>query len=940
MNRLVSVSLVVLLTVATTALADERASDTDWRTFGWKQGQLVILPGRDPPVETLPVAAAINHKDFSSALKYLRTIDDTSPKVRAELAIAIAGHLDNDEPQAALKFARKVLHSAKVKNNSDSSPVRRLLNEIDVYETLHAVKLPWAERSPGHSFVPGKELVPARDLARAGKLEDARALLAPLRNAPPRVELLMAWQMAAFFQNRPDRDVFNTLLADLDQAMQSSVTRGDDEDRATVKQLDPLLKLVKQHEWASLTVPEESLLHFRAMLEPMRAYYWWFRQMGGVRPMAKQGFDEIIASMRERFPDAPIIRVYSGQQVPWGAELQLAPAPDNAPAWAVKQRELRARVDHIVRWWFRVRQQPDGQLGGGWEDDCETLRRFTQSALICDDSAVKAGINRLADGIWDRSGQIVNGFDRQMKDVEHASEMAADSSVLLALDYGNPHHFERFLQSCKTTDEVHFGTNDSGRRQYRAMVLNADGVSSSPQTAFDVMYCGRAMRPVAMVAWYSRNPRAVKLLSDWARTWSEAASRAADGKPTGVFPAAIQFGTEQLRGRNTWWDPGLGELYRWKPQDIDMVLAKILEAWRLTGDDTLLAGVKAQLDVMREAQRESLPQNPPVGSLDWATNQLHNHRWMAAWYRSYTGRDEYDYLAPGVSYWRFQTSTDFGALGNLHVGDLNAMRFNLPMLTTEVRGTDRINLMPWSLTGAMTGSHVPVTQTPAYAVTWKNVSRDFAALVGPHDNRSVKVWVYTCSEQVEQPDIRFWQLAEGRYRLRVLPDDNFDGEPDGDPLQTIEFDCIERLTQQNFSLPAQKLCLLEISQMKAFPPGKSLRPDLAVTSRDIELLDSPAVGDECRGTLTLHNIGAAEATELEVELQITPMASGKPYTIKRQAKAMAWPHDLTASRHTIPFTWTPQKSGEYRISATVTCSPKQAEICTFNNRTSRVVEVQ
>ena len=925
-----------------TAAQGDKTIEAYWRAFDWHDGRLVVHPGRGVPPKLQAIVDNVNHGNFTSALEHLRNTDLISPKLHGELALGVAGHLRNDNPGTALQHARAVLREAS-DNQGCSLAIRRLLNELDVYETLHAVRLPWAEGAPGHSFVPAPELLPARDLARAGHVDESRTLLARLRNAPPRVELLAAWQMAAFFQDRSDRVVFETLLADVGHAMENAVSRGGDEDRKVVRQLSPLLELAKQNDWASLTVPPDSLLYSRAMMEPMRAYYWWYRQMGAVRPMAKQGFDEIIESQRERFPQSPIVRVYSGQRVPWDEQLQLSPAPDDAPAWAVKQRELRARVDHVVRWWFRVRQQSDGQLGGGWEDDCETLRRFSQSALICNDLPVKAGINRLSNGIWDRSGQLVRGFDRQMKDVEHASEMAADTSVQLALDYGNPLHFERCLQSCKTTEDVHFGINESGRRQYRAMVLSSEGISDTPQTAFDVMYCGRAMRPIAMVAWYSRNPRAVKLLSDWARTWSEAANREADGKPAGVFPAAIRFGNERLDGLSTWWDPGLGDLYRWNPQDIDMVLAKILEAWRLSGDDTLLRGVKAQLDVLRESVREQLPRNPQIGSRDWATSQLRSHLWMAAWYRSYTGHDEYDDLAPGSSYWRFQTSSDvidFGALENLHVGDLSAMQFNLPMLTTEVRGTDRINLAPWSLTTAMTGSHVPVTQTPAYAVTWNNVTQDFAALVGPHDRQSVKVWVYSFSPQDLQARIRFWQLDPGRYRLQVRPDHNFDSLPDGGPLQTLEFDCTERLTERTFSLPSRRLSLLDVTQLEALPRAESLRPDIALTGRDIELPDEPAVGAESQGTLTLHNIGSADATDIEVELRITPAAGGTAHIIKRGMDKLDWPRDLTPSRHTIPFTWTPRESGTHRISASVKCSPRHREICTFNNRGDTDVNVQ
>ena len=214
--------------------------------------------------------------------------------------------------------------------------------------------------------------------------------------------------------------------------------------------------------------------------------------------------------------------------------------------------------------------------------------------------------------------------------------------------------------------------------------------------------------PVAMLAWYSRNPRAVKLLSDWSRTWTAAAVRAADGKPAGVFPAAIHFGDERLNGTGSWWNPGLGDLYRWKPQDLDMVWGKILLAYQLTGDETLLRGIHSQLDILRKYQGKRI-ENPDPGSLDWVGMQLQPHLWLARWYRSYTGRDDYDDLIGAAGgYGRFQLTGKTTEADHTHAGELAAMRFNLPMLTTEVRGTDRINLLPFSLVGPMTGGPVAI----------------------------------------------------------------------------------------------------------------------------------------------------------------------------------------------------------------------------------------
>jgi len=240
----------------------------------------------------------------------------------------------------------------------------------------------------------------------------------------------------------------------------------------------------------------------------------------------------------------------------------------------------------------------------------------------------------------------------------------------------------------------------------------------------------------------------------------------------------------------------------------------------------------------------------------------------------------------------------------------------------------------------MTGSHVPVTQTPAFAVTWNNVNREFAALVGHHDSRSIKAWTYSFAPASKRPGIRFWQLDPGRYRLSVLPDNNFDGKPDGAPLETIDFDCVERLTEQDFALPPRELCLLEVTQLEALPRGDALRPDIALTGRDIQLLDAPRRGAECRGRLTLHNIGAAEATDLKIELKITPATDHIPHTFTRSVAKLSWPDDLTPRRHAVEFTWTPRESGRHCITASVKCSSRHREICTLNNQASLSVKAE
>ena len=899
------------------------------RAFRWESGQL--RGPEKPPAATSAILQLINAEQFAEALQSISQFSDASPRLRGTLGLAVAGHLANDNPGPALQVSKKWLEQAITSDDQDRQ-ARKLLNELDVFQTLDAVVLPWAPNLAGHSWVPAPQLLPARDMVRDGNLQQGRDRIAALKGAAPRTYLLTYWQLAAFFENQPDyAEAFAVLVADLEQALADVRGRGDEEDQRAAAVLGRLLRDAKTHDWASLTVPPESLLYPRSMLEPMRAYYWWWKQMGASqRPMSKQGFDEIISGQQQRFPESAIVKIYTGGRVPWGAGMR-PPSHPGAPEWALNQSELRARVDHVVRWWFEVRQEADGQLGGGWEDDVESLRRFSQSALLTGDRSVVDGMHRLADGVWDQ-GMVVNGFDRELKDIEHSSEMSADTSVLVALDYGNPEPVERCMQTVKTIDEVHFGTNRSGRRQFRSMVLSATEVSAGDNQAFDVLYSGRAMRPVAMLAWYSRHPRAVKLLVDWSRTWSEAALREADGKPAGIFPAAIHFGDERLNGNKTWWDPGLGELYSWKPQDLDMVWAKILLAYQLTGDVTLLRGVHAQLDILRSYQGKQI-ENPAPGSLDWAGMQLKNHLWLARWYRSYTGRSDYDDLiAAGGGYGRFQLTGDVQQLGRVHAGPLAAMRFNLPMLTTEVRGTDRINLLPFSLMGPMSGGPVAITQAPSFAVTWRKVSPDFSALVGARDQRSLVAWVYTGRDDKEQPFVQFWQLQPGRYRLERKEDRDGDGTVDDVVRQTVLFDHRERMGGVAFTLPGRTLCQIRITQHEAFVAAPQLRPDLAIGGDDLHLLQIPGEGRPGKAAVTVHNIGAAAVHDARITVLERSLETGAAHTVlERNIGGLPAPQDLTSQQRTIEFQWASQFSGAVELQVRVDAGVEELEISTQNN---------
>ena len=145
---------------------------------------------------------------------------------------------------------------------------------------------------------------------------------------------------------------------------------------------------------------------------------------------------------------------------------------------------------------------------------------------------------------WDGGRWFSRLFYEDMpQNSQASSEMAADSSIIMALDYGDPLQFERFLQTTKTCEELHTAVNQHGHRHFRSIGLSATAVQ---EDGLDANYHGRAMRPAAMIAWYSGIPRAVNLVHDWAKAWSEDTLRAGKGKPAGVMPALVRFADDNL----------------------------------------------------------------------------------------------------------------------------------------------------------------------------------------------------------------------------------------------------------------------------------------------------------------------------------------------------------------------------------------------------------
>ena len=884
------------------------------RPLVWKN-EVLVLNGYDPDPEFRKVVALINARRFDEAMDAIERMGEE--RDAALLAMAVVGHPDSIDTDRAQRFALNVLRNTP--EDERDVVARRLLHELEIYMVL-----------PGRGMISAAQLLPARDTIRAGNLEDG--IRTARGDRRPKIDLFNLWSIAGMFEGEPS---FSRLVEATEESLDDWANAGAAGKDRRIKTFLRLLEQVKANPWACMTIPESSVLYPKVLRSWMRGYYWWWKQIGErQRPMSKQGFEELQPKFAALFPSNEAGRIYGGERISWGDEFLPTEAMIRvAPDWAVKQQELRGRIDHIVKWWFRTRQRPDGLLEGHPEDDCEVLRRWSVTSFAAADPEILEGIRKLVDGIWN-CGQLVNGYDRKMKDVEHSSEMSADTSVIMGLDYGDPMQFERFLQTTKVTDELHTGINPHGHRHFRTISMSATKVAPND---VDTNYHGRAMRPAAMVAWYSRIPRAVDLLHGWAKAWSEDTVKAGETKPAGIMPALVHFDTCAVDGQGNWTAREYGDLYMWWANNSDMIAGKMMTAAALTGDDSVLDGLRAQWGlVQRHLSR--LDPNAPHGSEAWAAKELLEVSHLATWYRQATGDTQFDDVV-ATDTWlggAYFVSGDPAHMAAAHEEDLQPTRYNLPMVTSEVIGMDRVDIRPWSLLPAMTGSPVDTTQPPTFAVTWRDVGSSFAALVRRFDDASISTWAYSFAEKPTHPRIRFWRLQPGRYELRVSVDADMDGKPDGRAIQRVAFEVQRRLDDAVFALPPQKVCLVEVRQTKRLPDLPAYMPDVAIHARDLTFQGTAKAGQPVVGQLVVHNIGAHDGRDIEVQIhagRVQPRkAKSEPPVATAMIPHLAYPADLVAKTETVTFTWTPPTSGNYVVSATVTDQSGVPEIYLGNNR--------
>ncbi len=713
-------------------------------------------------------------------------------------------------------------------------------------------------------------------------------------------------------------------------------------------------RLQMAQDWLEQITDDDPLFD-RACLNLGRIHYWVWRE--GASASAKALADKWFGILKQRQPFAKLVRLYTGEPVAWGERFVVK--DKDIPDWAARSHEMMGRLLTVLRWWIDNRQQENGEMGGGYGDDVEMLRQWHVFISGADDEVVKRGWLKLAHGVWSSVIDPEHGYSKEASDVQHSAEPMADSHpALIGLDYGNPVWIERCMATARTMRDLWTGINAKGHRHFKSAFIGATSMNTNPPWSVDVPMNARATRPVLWLAWYNRNPTAVKLLREWMDAWVEDAMREEEGKPAGVLPAAISFARDRFAEQGSWFEPKLyWSYFAWDAfYHLHKLYDHMLAVYDLTGDEKYLRPIEAAMELAMEWKRSPVA-DPPQGSRMWAARLLYlNMAPTVEKYRAMTGRRHFDdyLLERGSPYMRFLLTGDKRILAQECEKVATDIRINFELLTSEVLFTDRIAVTQQPMWAMMTGGVGTPYFYPCYAVTWRNTGMEFAALVVHADKRSLKVLAVNLHPRTKTVLMRVWQLEAGIYEMRIGMDGNGD-----DVMDTVthrkRFPLTERGQEIDVPLLPRRAQVIEIVKQGKLANGVPAfhdRPDLAIGDQDVRIGEGEKkrgwvppwetvvvpLGKEVPVTVWVHNIGRQPTPSAIVTLW--ERRGDKWQTVGRaNVPPLRAPDDLTPSHHEVRLRWRPQRAGEHLLRVEVGAQFHVQEITHRNNLVLRKVQI-
>lgn len=569
-----------------------------------------------------------------------------------------------------------------------------------------------------------------------------------------------------------------------------------------------------------------------------------------------------------------------GKRVKASVKPRLQPA--NAPEWAVWGRELLERYRLMAHHWADW-QGPDGQVGGGWNDDTDFPGVFLCLPLLGDEKTQRMFV-RIFDGM-EQTGYLHDGVMRGPSDALHATDFVSWRAHLMLFDYGQPRHVERALA---LTRELGRWTtvDDRSHRRFVTSFFSEDGPDFRPRTEvgsgglIHETHAGadgdtnrNFLRDPLFCAWYSRNPTVLKFLREMA---DGDYARVSTAKQVGPYQSYPFYSYYTLFGERKFIDEPVDRYLRdrWS-----------LPIWRRFAE-RLPNGNRLDQTLLKQAKAPAA--SDEVLTTAYVITRDRGHLVRAL-------RNACEELEGG---WQFRGGEAGGANDHFYVpGQAALSQMYLGSALTWLR---------------------PASIVPPLAVSWQGLDTDVAAIVREATPQSLRVAAYNFADKPRKVRMRVWELDSGTYTLRegkADDDDQISGPPTTRELTLIRGSFVD------LELPARQTHVVELKRRQAQPRPEQL-PDLAIGDGDV-FYDKATD----RLKVVVHNIGAATAKDVVVRFEDS---EGKLLLQKTIAKLDA-PLDLKPKTAVV---WLPQPTLHpvHRIYVVIDPEGRIDEITKENNR--------
>ena len=278
---------------------------------------------------------------------------------------------------------------------------------------------------------------------------------------------------------------------------------------------------------------------------------------------------------------------------------RIADCPDDIPEWAFLQIEYLRHLERIASYYIDKRQIANGEFGGGLSDDGDLTNMWPGIAFLGinpdkmlnslllhmtayydqDRSPYEAGLRQRSLPLF------TNGLSTITTDELHAMEEGIQVvAQAMLLDYGNPLHIERGMETALRMLNDITQVNSEGHRHFRSRYYGGTRIATEDPWQWSVNHSYHVLQPSYMTALYNGNPQVHRMITELA---DGLLAHFHDGK----LNTEINFSTDEDRD-----DTG----NRNKPWSL------FIAAYSLTGDLKYLEPVPAGYFFRREFNKEKL----------------------------------------------------------------------------------------------------------------------------------------------------------------------------------------------------------------------------------------------------------------------------------------------------------------------------------------------